>query len=309
MPVPPHVFAVDSALLSYGRFVRSAHGLEIEEYRVSELPSDLFGRGPLGGAMRDPHMLRAPLRDLMSQISTPVKEASLVLPDAWLRLAFTEFDELPRAAKERREIAQWKLRRLVPFRVEDLRLDGMEVTPLARQEEAGRLLLGFAIELLLRQLEEAFGAVGIHIGHISNRSLSLLEALQAALHDVELGAVVLVSPDGYSLTVSQQEVPVLHRFKAIGPSLLEETSERLVLRDLRLTRAFLIERIPGAHLSRILLVCPGEIASVWIDWLEQAFEIPAFAVGWEHLAVVDGTASVALEEAAPLIGAAGRMVA
>ncbi|MEE8137578.1 MAG: hypothetical protein V3T81_01700 [Thermoanaerobaculia bacterium] len=307
--MPPHVFAVDREQLRYGRFVRSAQGFEVEEYRVVGLPPDLLGGGPLGGAMRDPLLLRAPLRDLMAQISTPVKEASLVLPDAWLRLTFAESDELPRAAEQRQEILRWKLRRLVPFRVEDLRLDGLQVRRLAHQEQARRILLGFAIELLVRQLEEAFGAVGVHIGQISNQSLSLLEAVRDALRDVELGAVVLVSGEGYSLVFSLRSEPVLHRFKPVSPSLAEETSERLVVRDLRLTRGFLGEQIPGARLGRILLVCPGESASAWIGWLERAFELPAFAVGWEHLPVAGRPASAPLEEAAPLIGAARRMVA
>ncbi len=307
--MPPHVFAVDEERVRYGHFVGTAHGLELDEYRVTQLPADLFSGGPLGGAMRESHLLRAPLRDLMAQITTTVKHASLVLPDAWLRVAFTESEDLPRRTGQREEILRWKLRRLVPFRVEELRVDGAEVEPLAQQEQPRRFLLGFGIELLLRQLEESFGAVGVHIGQISNESLCLHEALREALRDVELGAVVRISPQGYSLVFSLRGDPVLHRFKTVDMASAGGAFGAMALRDLRMTRAFLAQQIPDVRLGRVLLACAGESAAQWSQWLEETFEMPAFNAGWEHLRVVAQPGSLSLEEAAPLIGAAQRKVA
>ena len=53
------------------------------------------------------------------------------------------------------------LKRLVPFRVDELRIGAQEVEPLPNQpaEEPERLLLGFAVDQLLTQVEDAFAAL------------------------------------------------------------------------------------------------------------------------------------------------------
>ena len=121
------------------------------------------------------------MADFVASLAGPIEEASLVLPDTWLRLIFIELSELPRKAREREEILRWTLKRLVPFRVEDLRIDPLAVTPFPAQEEPLRLLVGFAIELLISQIEEAFDAAGVEIGRVVNATQATLAALEHAV--------------------------------------------------------------------------------------------------------------------------------
>ena len=306
--VPPHVFGIDAGKLCYGLFPRNG-GVQFGEYHSVEVPPDSFSDGPLGGTIREPAVFRQLLDSLMAKISMPVTEGSLVLPDDWLRLSFSEAEALPRAPAEREEVLRWKLKRQVPFRVEDLRLMAVEVPPLEQQEEPNRLLMEFGSEQLLEQLEDVFDRAGVHIGHVTNRSLSLLTALRSALEGFGAAAVALVAQDAYSLLIVSRGEPVVHRFKSYHTDLPIEAMRRFVLRDLRLTRTFLNEKMGEVEVQRAVLISPADSEEIWGAWLEEVFEAPVQRLRQEWPFLRDAVPGVAAYEMAPLFGAACREVA
>ena len=304
MPVPPHVFALDAHHLRYGRFRVQGGELELADYRANKVDKDLFAPGPVGGPMHDPEELRMLLSALQESLPEPIVEASMVLPDAWLRLAFVEAEGLPRSTRARDEILRWKLQRMVPFRVEELRLDGVEAAEITDNGSTPRLLIAFALEALLRQLESAFEARGIHLGLVTNESLACLSAGRDALRDVELGAIVVVSESGYSLVFVLRGKPVMQRFKALPQLAGDEPSAQLINRDLRLTEVYLREQLTQVALGRVVLVAPPSIEDRWLEWLNETFGLPAHALRAEHLGVTLPSARPAMHELGSLVGAA-----
>jgi len=299
--VPPHVFALDRARLRYAAFAREGDEVRLMEYRERELPPDAFATGLLGGPLRDGEGFARLVAELVADLGAPPREGSLLLPDAWLRLAFTEVGDLPRAPREREEVLRWKLRRLVPFRVDELRVAASEVEALPAQEEPRRLLLGFALEQLLAQAEAAFAAAGVRLGLVANASLALLHALRTRPAD-GLDALALIDGEGQSLLFARGDQPVLHRYK---PAAGGEAGGhgRLVVRDLRLTLSFLAENVPGAELRRVLLLAPPALEERWLDWLTEGLGRPALPLAREHL-LLAGDPGTAWNETAPLMGAA-----
>ena len=315
IPAPPHVFSLDGARLRYGWFVRDRQGYRCRAVRDAALPRDPFLSGLLGGPLRDPAGFQRIVGGLMQKIPGAVKEASLVIPDAWLRVAFTESGDLPKTAEQRDEVLRWKLRRLVPFRVDELRVSAAEVPPLPDQEEPRRLLLGFAIEQLLAQIEDGFAAHGVRLGQISNSSLSMLAALgplEKTRAD-DLTALAVVDEHGYSLVFVRGGSPILHRYKSFTGSAGVPDGSRgsLVIRDLKLTRNFLDEHLPGVPLVRVLLAAPPEQEPVWVDLLADGLGEPAAALDGRHLPPLraEEGSMPAWRELAPLLGAARQEVA
>jgi hypothetical protein len=312
VPVPPHVFALDAGRLRFAQMLRDRQGYRVRGYREAALPRDAFHSGLLGGPLRDPAAFQELVGGLVRGIGggrAGVRAASLVIPDAWLRIAFTESGELPKSGDQRDEVLRWKLRRLVPFRVDELRVNAAEVTPLPGQEEPRRLLLGFGIEQLLAQIESAFAANGVRLGWISNTSLSLLAALDA--RPDEIVALALVEEHGYTLVFARQGEPVLHRYKGFTGVVPEVGRTGLVVRDLRLTRNFLDENLPGVPLSRVLLLAVPEQEPLWVDLLTEGLGQSTSPLDGRHLPPLraEDTAVPAWRDLAPMLGAARREVA
>lgn len=314
VPAPPHAFALDARRLRYGQFVRDRHGFRLRNWREAALPPDAFHSGLLGGPLRDPDAFAAFVGGLVQGLG--VREASLVVPDAWLRVTFSEITDVPRQGEARDEVLRWKLRRLVPFRVDELRVGAVEVAPLPVQEEPRRLLLGFGVEQLLAQLEDAFAAHHVRIGRITGSSLALLSAVEIPRSQPAevFAAVVQVEPEGYTLIFARGGEPVLHRYKPFTggiPAPLDTPQAGFVTRDLKLSRNFLDEHFPGSALGPVLLLAPPDEEPHWIERLREGLG--------ENVVPIDGRALPSLRsedpvappwrELAPMLGAVRQEVA
>lgn len=286
MTPPPHAFACSEDTLAFASFAREESGLVLEAYHREPLEPGTFQHGLMGGPPRDPRAFAERVHELVSGLGVPVKEASLVVPDAWLRTAFAGITEVPANGSAREEVLRWKLKRLVPFRVDELRVRAVEVTPLAGQEEPRRLLLGFGIETLLGHLERAFADAGVQLGRISNQGLSALGALSAPDPGGEgaLLGLVLAFETSYSVVFTRwaegRSEPVLHRFKSFSQALPPDARAAAVRRDSRLTRTFLEDHFPGDRLAGVILAAPEGEAAGWAGWLEEGLEHPV-ARSWD----------------------------
>jgi hypothetical protein len=307
---PPHAFRLDASTLAYAGFRREGDVYQVAEAAEMELPPDTFQGGILGGPPREPERFRATVAELVGTLQAPVREASLVLPDAWLRLAFADTASPPRGP-DRDDVLRWKLRRLVPFRVDELRITAVEVAPLPRQEpeEPHRVLLGFAVDSLVTQVEDAFAAAGVRLGRVTSASLALLSAVAPHLPADGLAAVVLVDDGGYTLTFARDREPVLHRYKGFAGALPEGAMGGLVSRDLRLTRSFLEEQLPGIPVARALVAAPAAERGPWAERLADALGAPAEGIGRDHLPALAPTLPrTDWHRLAPLLGAVHREV-
>lgn len=302
--MPPHVFALDGARLRYGRFVEGEQSWSMSAYRQVGMGEEAFVPGPLGSSLRDPEWFREPLAELLGTLDSPVLEASLVLPDSWLRLAVVEIEKLPRGAKAREEILRWKLQQIIPFKVEDLRLREMELAQLQNRQGAKRVLIGFGLDQPLSQIEELFAEQGIRIGNLVNQSLGTLSAVGHNLRNVELGAVALLTDDGYSLSFTYRGEPLVHRHRPLAGQSIAELPEAMVTRDLNLTRVFLEELLGDVALERVLLVGPEESLAPWSSWLEESFGFPALPLEAQHLSLAGDLSGALMHELAPVLGAA-----
>lgn len=318
LPVPPHVFLVGPEVVTYARLERQASGFVLAEHRAEVLPSGTFQRGLLGGVMREPEVLDQALERLLAGVDQEVGDASLVVPDGWLRTTFTEGGDLPEKPAEREDVLRWKLKRVVPFRVDELRIDAVELgpgsvpSPEGEQRVERRLLLGFGLEALLAQLESAFARVDIRIGQLTSASLAVLAGVVAGTAEVTetLSALALVEDGGYTLTFARGAEPVLHRHKPGGGEVSATSRASFVRRDLALTRNFLGEQFPGLELERVLIAAPPQLEPSWLEWVGAELGGHIETLSGEHLPMAPEASypTVPWRELAPLVGAATREV-
>ena len=300
---PPHVFALDERELRYGCFHHSAQGFVYEASHSLAVPEATLGEGPLGAPMHNPQAFSDLVAELVGELAGPIKKATLVLPDSWFRLVFTELAELPRKRQAREEMLRWKLKRLVPFRVEELRISELQVTPFPSQEQPLRLLIGFAIERLIDQIEDAFAAAGVEIGRILNTTLALSASLEHTVEARDLAGLVAVYPEAYTLSFFRRGEPLLYRYKATSEA---PASGAAVHRDLRLTDSFLRQHFPETPISRIFLAAPLDQEDQWLQWIGDEVAAHPEPLAFEHFQLSRTQVGPTWLETSPLLGQAAK---
>ena len=301
VPPPPHVFSLGPTELRYAFLQRGPQGLVLEDERIVELPNDTFVSGVLGGPLREARPFFEAVGELVQRLPRKIHEASLVLPDTWLRLTFTELAELPRQTAMREEVLRFKLKRLVPFRVDDLRVKASLVTPFPDQAEPLRVLLGFSIEPLMAQIEDAFAAAGVHLGSVTNTTLATLASVDPLMHENQLVALLVVHPDAYTLSYMKDGEPVIYRYKAFSEGGVDADS---VARDLRMTESFVRRHFPNAPIARAFFVTPPEHEDLWSRWIGDELGAPLEQLGYGHFSLLRARPATSWLAMAPLLGAA-----
>lgn len=306
--MPPVAFAVGRGQLAFAAFRRESGGLALREFHAVPLPAGLFSASALGAPVADPAALDAAAAALVRRAGARAPHVSLVLPDAWARGMTLEIDDLPAAPDLALEVLRFRLRRLVPFRIEELRLAAAPIERLAGQEEAARVLVLLAAENVCAALERALAAHGAHVGQITNTTLARLDAVAAGGRLPGLAALASVEPEGFAIVFARDGAPVAWRQKSFTEGLADADRARLLGGELRLTRTFLAERLGGDRLSAALLAAPSAVEPFWRAVLEDGLGHPVAALAGAHLPLA-GEPPVAAAELAALAGAACREVA
>jgi hypothetical protein len=297
-PAPPWVFGISWDSLRLARLDRPEEGPpRLVDAREIPLPADTFQTGPLGGPLRAPEALHEAILAAIEPYEE-VSEASLVLPDRWVRSVLAELETMPRAEDERQKVLRWKLGRLVPFRVEELRVQAEPVPPVVAGD-AERVLITFAMERLLGELEAAFADAGIQVGRIVSESLASVAALDPASLGDDLVLLVDAQPSDYVLVLLRGRTPLLWRYKTIEGAMPRDDLARLVRRELALTAGFLDHRLEDTRIQRALLLASPASAADWLPWLEDAIGV-AELIEPRHLGA---RSEPGVERVAPLIGA------
>ena len=203
-PRPAHVFAVADDGLLYGRHGRQRDALERVDRQA--LPPGWYQLGPVGVLQVERQPLADALAALLPRLEPRPKRASLIVPNAWVRHLVLELESVPRQRDEAEDVLRWRLKKLLPCRPEDVRLDWL---PLGR---AGRVLVELALDRPLAALEAAFEAADVTIGCIEP-SVTALAALVPA--EARPAVLVVIEDRAFTLVMITGKRLALARHKAL----------------------------------------------------------------------------------------------
>ena len=116
------------------------------------------------------------------------RSAALILPDNCVRIAVLDFDALPDKEEERRPLINFRLRKSVPFDIDEAALSYFP--------QAGKkVIVALAPSEIVAHYETPFRAAGLHPGLVTVSSLAMLDLLPVT------GSIVLAHHSPGALTV------------------------------------------------------------------------------------------------------------
>jgi type IV pilus assembly protein PilM len=189
MPHPTLVVEIATSHVAAARWGTSRGSLE--SYAIEPLPSGSVMPSPVDANVPQPDAVRSALRRVLARVPDRGAPVTLLIPDPVVRVFILPFETLPRSAEDALPLLRWRLKKSVPFDVEETVVSWM------RQEgRAGNLevLTAVARQRILREYEESVEAMGASVGVVLSSSLASLPLLE------ERGATLLVRMSGKTLT-------------------------------------------------------------------------------------------------------------
>jgi type IV pilus assembly protein PilM len=232
-------------------------GPVVRRYRQIDIPAgavDLqFGRPTL---VR-PAEVGAALLRVLQQESIDASSVSLVLPDHLARVSLLHLGEQPVRRQEAIDLIRWKLRKAVPFKIEDAHVD-YQIFPIAAGGGACLCLATTILQPVLDQYERLFRDIGLHLGLIDLSSFNLVN-LYVPLLQAEAGDVFVLNVTGsfFALMVLREGIPLFYRAKSyvFADDASRQSRGNLLLRELDGSVAYYRERLGGTAPARVYLRC------------------------------------------------------
>ncbi len=124
----------------------------------------------------DPAMVALALQKAVDEVSSREKQLTLVVPDAAVRVLMLEFDTLPAKAQEALPIVRFRLRKLMPFEVDDAAVS-YQVMGRAQEHGQTHVLVTVMPAAVRCEYEGAVRAAGYEPGVVMPSTLASLAAL------------------------------------------------------------------------------------------------------------------------------------
>ncbi len=197
------------------------------------VPPEAFEIGPVGLHSVETEALVPVLRSLQEKIGG-CRRPSVVVPNSWVRLHLLDFDEVPGRLAELEEVVRWRLKKLLPIRPAELRIDAQ---PEKAPGGGWKVLSVSGVERAWEELEAAFQAAGMQPALMTPAIFALGEVGSSAGGNAML---LQTEPGVLSVVVRAHGTVGLVHTRLLPPA---DAAWTVVSRELRTIRLFLAERL------------------------------------------------------------------
>jgi type IV pilus assembly protein PilM len=267
-PPPEFVFEVAANGVAFSRTRPPA------TVQHAALPPGVIAPSPVKENILDPAAFAEAVRKLTPPGNGRRRRATaLILPDNCIRIAVLDFDTFPEKEEERRPLINFRLRKSVPFEIDEAALSYFP--------QAGKkVLVALAPSEIVAHYEAAFRSAGLHPGLVTVSSLAMLDLLPAA------GSLVLAHYSPGALTVIAQSDGVVTiarmlEMEAAGMDSAEHDPLDEVVAAVYPTLAY-IEDQTGARPTKLFIAGFGEDSSSSSVRLSVELDIPVESVSEQY---------------------------
>jgi type IV pilus assembly protein PilM len=172
----------------------------VDSFAVEPLPTGSVMASPLETNVTQPDTVRSALRRVFHSVPVTGEAVALLVPDPVVRVFILPFDTLPRRTEEALPLLRWRLKKSVPFDVEETIVSWMRQTS---REGSLEVVTAVARQQILREYEQIIESLGGRPSVVMSSTLAALPLLE------ETGATLLARFCGKTLTSAIVQGPNL----------------------------------------------------------------------------------------------------
>jgi len=189
MPHPSLVVEIASTHVAAAQW--SKIGGHLEAHAVEPLPIGAVMASPVDANVIQPEAVRSALRKVMTRVPPRGAPLAVLIPDPVVRVFILPFETLPRRADEALPLLRWRLKKSVPFDVDETVVSWMRQTG---KEDALEVVTAVARQRIVREYEDIVEPLDAKSRVILSSTLATLPLLS------DKGSTLLVRMCGKTMT-------------------------------------------------------------------------------------------------------------
>ena len=254
---PPVAIEIDRGQLTLVRVrPRGRAKPSLEAFRVQPAPEHAVGASIFRPNLGSLGEMTTQAKDLLEKSGTKAGKISLILPDNLAKVSIVTLPERPVNRKQLNELLRFKLRRSVPFRLEDAVVSSWA---LPGPGPEAHLMVAVMLRSVVEQYEAAFQAVGARPGLVDLCTPSLFNLARPELaRAVAAGsdaALLNCTRNYFTLMIVRADRIVFFRCKTYAGGEDEDTAARLAVmgRELASSFSYYEEKLSGGGVGTVLV--------------------------------------------------------
>ncbi|HXX99421.1 MAG TPA: pilus assembly protein PilM [Candidatus Limnocylindrales bacterium] len=171
-PHPPLAFEISPDRVAGARF---SHSGSVGGYALESLPKDAIVPSAIETNIVNPAAVKSAIMRVCESLGASNESAALLLPDPVIRVFVQHFDDFPRSNQEAIPMLRWKLKKSVPFEVEETLLSYM------RQPSRGEgvdVVTAIARLRIVKEYEALLEGRSVRPGVVQNSTLAAISLLE-----------------------------------------------------------------------------------------------------------------------------------
>jgi type IV pilus assembly protein PilM len=189
VPHPSLVIEISSTHVAAAQW--SKVGGHLEAHAVEPLPIGAVMASPVDANVIQPEAVRSALRKVLSRVPARGAPLTLLIPDPVVRVFILPFETLPRRADEALPLLRWRLKKSVPFDVDETVVSWMRQTG---KEDALEVVTAVARQRIVREYEEILEPLNAKPKVVLSSTLATLPLIP------DTGSTLLVRMSGKTIT-------------------------------------------------------------------------------------------------------------
>jgi len=171
MPHPPLAIEIAPDRISGARWSRTAG---LDGFAVEALPPGSVSPSAVETNLVNLVALKTAFTNICSRLRAKGEEVALILPDPVIRVFVQHFEQFPRSPQEAMPMLRWKLKKSVPFEVDETLISYMRQAP---REDGVDIVTALARLRIIREYETLAEGAGLYPGVVLSSSLAAIAIL------------------------------------------------------------------------------------------------------------------------------------
>src|SRR6204780_4841575 len=171
MPHPALALEISQDRVAAARWTRTGG---LHSYGIETLPNGALLPSAVETNIVDQTAVKGAVAGVLSRLRAKDEEIALIVPDPVIRVFVQHFDEFPRSAQEAEPMLRWKLKKSVPFEVDETLISYMRQSP---RDEGVDIVTALARLRIIREYEGLAEAAELRPGVVLSSSLAAITLL------------------------------------------------------------------------------------------------------------------------------------